>query len=150
MERVSVAGVWGLSSIEISFPSGEKIFPLGRSPKGLLIYMENGYMSGIMSSDNRPSVSSAALAGLTEAELVSIGKGFNAYVGRYWQDHKYIRHSVEVSYLPNLMRKKNHLVKYTINDDRLLLQSNIPGNAGSDQGLLSISWEWKEKTTGDS
>ena len=144
MKVESVVGVWRLVSVEVIPEKGDRIFPFGSSPKGMLVYMDNGYMFGIMSSESRPMVSAATFGGLKESELTSMGRGFNSYAGRYRQDGDSIRHYIDVSFLPNLMRKRQHDVRYEIKGEELLLRSQIPDH--SNEAFNSIFICWRKET----
>ncbi len=120
----SIIGTWKLLSYQLR-KKGNISFPLGENVRGLLIYQENGYMSGIISGENRPDVTSPASMGISEKERLEISKNFIAYSGKFFVEGNKIVHSVEVSFVPNLMGKTNHAGTFEVNDNNLTI-SSIP------------------------
>jgi hypothetical protein len=54
MIAASLVGSWSLVSWEVVTGDGERSYPYGRNPGGLLVYTEDGHMSVAIMSANRP------------------------------------------------------------------------------------------------
>lgn len=119
----TIIGTWRLKSLEIWRKTGEVIFPFGKAVKGLLIYQDNGYMSGIISGEGRPNVSAPATMGIPENERAAISQNFIAYAGKYSLEDNTILHDIEVSFIPNLMGNSSHGGMFSLNGDNLTITS---------------------------
>ena len=135
----TIIGTWELSSLELKI--GKKTtYPFGENLSGLLIYQENGYMSGIMSGENRPDITSPAIMGIDNKERVEIAKNFIAYSGRYEVDGNKIIHKVIASFVPNLMNGQPHISYYLLQDKRLWISSPPAKKDGKEVSVMLI---WK-------
>ncbi len=136
----SIVGTWRLCTIQLKCSSNEPVYPFGKNVRGLLIYHDNGYMSGIISGSDRPFVSSPALTGIKEHERAAIAMHFNAYAGRYEIKADKVIHNIEVSFVPNLMKDSSHISRYVLAGDILILSSTIPSSDTGPDISIVISW----------
>lgn len=96
-------GAWELVSYYRE-EDGRKTYPLGRDPKGYLLYTADGYMSAqLMRAEERPSYSLGGLHQGTQAEMAEAAQGYHAYSGRFEVDEKNqtVYHHNTVSLIPN-------------------------------------------------
>ncbi len=135
----TIIGTWRLLSLELRKETGEVIFPLGKEVKGLLLYQNDGFMSGIISGEGRPNVSVPAAVGIPDAERLAISKNFIAYSGRYSIDNDKIVHSVEVSFVPNLMGNSSHIGTFSLIGDNLSIKSKQLSK--KNKNYLIVIWE---------
>src|SRR4051794_12891552 len=79
-------GYWKLHSWEVRRADGQVTYPLGNSPRGLLIYGENDLMSAQLGDPTRPrfAINDRALG--TSEELKAAFEGYTAYFGRFEVD----------------------------------------------------------------
>jgi len=76
-------GSWRLLSyIEIPLRGGDSYFPLGKSPKGLLLYGQDGFMSLQLSA-------SEEISRVEDKNNVRSLHGYMAFSGKYTVDHNY-------------------------------------------------------------
>ncbi len=136
----SIIGTWELVSLEVK-NSKHILTPFGKNVKGLLIYQSNGFMSGIISGEERPQVSSAALFGLSEKERSEIAKNFIAYAGTFHVENDKIIHHVKVSFIPNLMVKSAHTSSFSLNNNRLEITSKQADKTG-ETITITLIWQW--------
>ena len=135
----SIKGTWLLQSL-IMENENKTIEPFGRNVKGVLIYTEDGYMTGIISATERPNVSSPAMMGLSDEERIAISKNFNAYAGRYKVEADKIIHYVESSFVPNLMTLQEHVLSFNVEDNKLVTVS-IPAIKELQSNQIILTWE---------
>ncbi len=135
-----IVGTWELKSL--TFTEKEKIvsYPFGRNVNGLVIYHGNGYMSGVISGEGRPEVSSTATRGISDAERLAISRNFIAYAGKYRIEDDMVCHMVMSSFLPNLMNEESHNSKFEVNGN-ILITTSIPQNDLNKNIVLQVIWE---------
>ncbi len=135
-----IIGTWRLLSLEIRKYTGEVIYPFGKEVKGILIYQNNGYMSGMISGEGRPNVSAPATMGISENERLEISKNFIAYAGKYQVEDNKIIHNVEVSYIPNLMGSSSHAGNYHFDNNNLCITSEQRSGIDT-KSSIKVVWE---------
>ncbi|HET9877407.1 MAG TPA: lipocalin-like domain-containing protein [Mycobacterium sp.] len=104
--RDAILGGWELSSFTSrDVDTGVVSYPLGRQPRGLILYTADGYMS-------------AQLARRAD------GGGYIAYGGRFSvdEDTATLRHDVTMSMMPELLRAPQFR-QVSIDGDRLTLSA---------------------------
>ena len=93
-------GVWKLVSADVI--TGDDVsYPLGKEANGYLIYTENGYMSAITTSANRPKFASGDSMRASAEEALEAVKTCVAYSGKYEIRGDKVIHHVAASFLPN-------------------------------------------------
>ena len=137
---MKIVGTWKLKSLTFMDEGRIVSHPFGRSVNGLVIYQETGYMSGIISGEGRPEVTSTATKGISDAERLAISKNFIAYAGEYRIEGDIIYHKVMSSFLPNLMNEESHNSKFEMKENTLITTSMQQNNPDSNLALQVI-WE---------
>lgn len=91
-----VVSTWALKSHQQeTVETGEKFFPRGQNPSGLLTYTADGRFSIInVPGDRKPP---AAIL-VTDAEALELFRGLTSYAGRYTLDGDKVTHHVEISW----------------------------------------------------
>ena len=136
----SIVGIWRIISFDLVSESRGILQPFGEALNGLVYYLQNGFMSGIISGSGRPDVSATATLGIPDSERVAISRRFIAYAGKYTIEDNTVFHHVEVSFVPNLMRKEAHRNLFEVQGNRMTTRS-IPKNTGNEEPVLELSWE---------
>jgi hypothetical protein len=102
MPEHTLVGTWNLVSYTIMNEEGIKIAePFGPSPRGLLIYTENGFMSGQLMSASRPLWSSDLPRKASTEEKALAFDTYLSYCGTYEQHGNRVIHHVMTSLIPN-------------------------------------------------
>ncbi len=99
-----LVGTWQLLSyIEVPIKGADSIFPMGQSPKGLLMYGADGFMSVQISSSERSQYASDDRYLANEKEIQEQVKGFIAFAGSYKIDNNnaIVQYSITTSSFPN-------------------------------------------------
>jgi Lipocalin-like domain len=102
--RESLIGAWELlSCVETDVKTGEAYRPMGDTPRGLLLYTPDGYMSAQLSDRNRVKFESDDMYQGTSQEYVAAGSSYLAYSGPYYVDESalIVEHEMFVSLFPN-------------------------------------------------
>jgi hypothetical protein len=102
MPEHTLVGTWDLVSYTIMNEEGVKIAePFGPSPRGLLIYTKNGFMSGQLMSTSRPQWrSDLPRKASTEEKAIALDT-YLSYCGTYEQQGDRVIHHVVTSLIPN-------------------------------------------------
>ena len=99
-----LVGAWKLLSyIEVPIDGLDSLFPLGKTPRGLLIYTTDGYMSVQIAKEGRlPFQSNDKLKPDLE-EMKDAVQGYLAFTGKYKVDNKQaiVHYVVSHSLYPN-------------------------------------------------
>lgn len=99
-----IIGTWELLSyIEVPVNGLDSSFPFGKTPKGLLLYSPDGYMSVQISvSDESRYRSDDRIHPSTEESQKRV-KGYLAFSGKYKIDnrHAHVVYDIESSFFPN-------------------------------------------------
>jgi Lipocalin-like domain len=98
----TLVGTWNLVSYTVTNEDGVKIAePFGPSPRGLLIYTDNGFMSGQLMSASRPQWRSDRPRKASTEEKVLAFDTYLSYCGTYEQHGEHVIHHVMTSLIPN-------------------------------------------------
>lgn len=119
-----LVGSWQLEKYEISDQKGQPVLLWGSSASGLLIYLNNGFMSVQVSNNNRPLFANDDLrAGSTE-EIFQAFTGYTAYFGTYDYQKKSncVFHYVDQSVFPN-WNGVTHTRYVSLQDNKLTLRT---------------------------
>ena len=97
-----IIGTWELTRFELlNLTSNQSIFPYGTSPKGILIFSAEKYMSvAIMANDRKPFVTESLQFASTEEKTKAI-ETYLSYSGSWNIEQDKIYVDVKVSLLPN-------------------------------------------------
>lgn len=96
-------GTWRLDDYEYERSDGEKIYPFGDNPCGILIYTAEGFVSAQISRRERKKFGSRSRWNVTTEEMVQAYKDYLAYFGTYQIEESagQITHTVEGSLFPD-------------------------------------------------
>ena len=117
-------GAWRLVSSEFHMTGGEKAFPLGEHPQGLLIYDACGNVAAQLTRPDRRLLASGDQRDGTSEEIREAFEGYVAYFGSYTVDPEagVVTHHVAGSLLPNWIGGSQTRF-YEINEDTLTLRT---------------------------
>jgi hypothetical protein len=130
-------GTWRLVSSEFQ-QNGEKTFPLGERPEGLLMYDACGNVAAQLMRRGRRVLGSGNQLGGTPEEIREAFEGYVAYFGTFTVDPKAgrVTHQVQGSLLPNWIGG-SQIRFYEIRDDILTLRTEpIQTGRGEITGVL--------------
>lgn len=92
----SVVGAWKLVAFERrDAVSGETSYPWGQKPLGYLMYLPDGYMSAVLTSEGRKTVPAN-----DDKQVAQLFNNMAAYAGKYTVSGDTVVHHVEVAWLP--------------------------------------------------
>lgn len=140
-------GTWQLLSyIELPIDGGDSRFPMGKSPKGLLIYSPDGHMSVQISASKEMSYQSGDRMNATESEMADRMRGYIAFSGKYTVDNTTasVVYSIHTSLFPN-WEKHKQFRKIDFEGD-VLYQKSLEAILSDGQLVQSyITWKKVEK-----
>jgi hypothetical protein len=142
-----LVGTWRLLSyIEVPLDGGDSGFPMGKSPKGLLIYAPDGHMSVQISASQEQKYVSGDRMNATEVELAERMRGYIAFSGKYNVDNKAasVLYTIQTSLFPNWEGGKQ-LRKIDFEGDILYQKSLDPILSGGRLVHSYITWQKVEK-----
>ncbi|ERJ58089.1 lipocalin-like domain-containing protein [Sphingobacterium paucimobilis] len=99
-----IIGTWELLSyIEVPINGIDSSFPFGKTPKGLLLYSPDGYMSVQISASDDLKYRSDDRMHPSEEESQQRMRGYLAFSGRYTVDNRraHVVYDIESSFFPN-------------------------------------------------
>jgi hypothetical protein len=137
----SVLGTWNLLSWEMRSSNGKVTTPIGKNPKGVIVYDDDGRMTVQLMQSDRPLSASADPFGAAPDEIVGAWMGFISYAGRYEIDssRKRVIHHVEICSFPNWVGTRQERF-YHFEGDRLVL-STPPISLGGESTVSTLVWE---------
>lgn len=142
-----LVGTWKLLSyIEVPINGTDSKFPMGQSPKGLLIYGADGYMSVQISDSERDNFSSEDRYLANDEEIQSQIKGFIALAGSYKIDNTNatVQYSITTSSFPNWEGQFQER-KIDFEGDILYLKSVTPILSNGIEVNSYMTWKRIEK-----
>jgi len=139
--KKQLLGTWQLIAIEAQTSEGEKIYPFGDSPTGLLMYDPNNLMSVVLMRAERKKFESNDPFNATAEEITGAFHGLEAYCGSYQinEDDKSITHYVQASRFPN-WEKSEQIRFYNFNNNSLTL-TTAPIMLKDTQWTVKLVWE---------
>ncbi|MGO1501473.1 MAG: lipocalin-like domain-containing protein [Marinobacter sp.] len=102
--REQLIGAWKLHSyVEKPVDGSEPFYPLGKAPKGLIMYTPDGYMSAQLMADGREPFAINDFYQGSDEEYRAAGSSYIAYSGEFRVDEgkQTLTHSMYVSFFPN-------------------------------------------------
>ena len=99
-----IIGTWKLLSyIEVPVGGEEYLFPLGKNPKGILIFSPDGYMSVQISVKNPLKYDSEDRFSATDDRIAARSKEYIAFTGKYKTDNvlSHVIYNIETALNPN-------------------------------------------------
>ena len=95
-EELSIVGAWKLVSYaREDVASGETTTPWGANPAGYLMYLPDGHMSAVLTSERRSTVAAG-----DERQVAQLFLSMSAYAGTYSVAGNKVIHHVEVAWVP--------------------------------------------------
>jgi len=146
-----IIGSWKLLSyIEVPVGGGESLFPLGKSPKGNLIYSPDGYMSVQISASEDLGFSSDDRILVSQEELLKRLQRYIAFSGRYTVDNEMacVIYLVENSLYP-AWENTRQVRKLDFEGDVLYQKSLDPIKSGGKLVHAYMTWKKVEKSNYD-
>jgi len=139
-------GSWTLVElIEVPVDGGEITYPMGRQPKGIIMYSPDGYMSAQIMNSDRSYV--------TEEHAASAPLGFSqpgatylAYSGAFYtyDEKQIVKHTMYVSLFPDWTGEtQSRLVHFS--DGLLHLESGQPFIANGRLVIHRLTWKRVEQ-----
>ena len=101
MSALPLVGTWTLESCELVTSDGEVDYPFGRTPVGYIMYGQDGYMSVVIMSADRPPFRANDILGGTSEEKIAAIDTYLSYCGRYETIGEKVLHRIEASLFPN-------------------------------------------------
>lgn len=119
-------GTWRLLSYQSVFPDGSVEYPFGTAVTGMLVYTEQGHMSGQVMSGDRESLPVGYRKLGPSAAILAAFESYIAYCGTYEVDEEagQVVHHVEASLYPNWvggMQQRN----FSFDGDLLILSAPL-------------------------
>lgn len=135
-----VIGTWKLVSWTYKNENGEVIDYFGKTPKGILMYTDSGYMSvHIMKSDRKRFKSEGMYDGTPE-EIVDAFTTYFAYFGKFIEKEPgVLQHTVEGGTFPNWLG--NIEERYGEIEGNRMILSTPPIRTGEHDIVFNIVWE---------
>jgi Lipocalin-like domain len=101
--KEQLVGTWNLISTQTADPNGNKRFPYGTSPRGILILDANGRYAAVQGRSDRPRLKSALRLQVTKEELGAAALDFAAQFGTWSvsEADKALFRRTEVALIPN-------------------------------------------------
>ncbi|CAN5687947.1 hypothetical protein BH11ACT6_BH11ACT6_50250 [soil metagenome] len=115
--RNRILGAWELVTFDArDVVTGEVHRPLGREPRGLLLYTDDGFMSAQLAPQG------------ADAEL----RGYIAYSGPFHvdEDASAVHHDVRMATMPDLLSQKQ-IRQVTLTGDHLVLTATMTDDLGT-------------------
>lgn len=142
--KQQITGTWLLKSyVETNMDTGEKSYPMGKTPSGFIMYTGDGYMSAQISGADRDRFAKNDMFGGTEKEYTAAGQSYLAYSGPYsvnTNEHK-LTHTISVSLYPNWIGL-NQVRNFRVEDDkRLYLSFERPQMSRGAMRTADLVWE---------
>ncbi|EHB56174.1 hypothetical protein MycrhDRAFT_3368 [Mycolicibacterium rhodesiae JS60] len=129
--RDAILGAWELVSYTIeSTPGGDKTYPLGSDPVGLIMYTEDGYMSAQLMRRDRFVTDSPTPPEAAAAAESAFATGYLAYSGPFDVDEATgtLYHQVTVSLFPQWLGSTQLRCSHLDGDVLTLSGSNTSAN----------------------
>jgi hypothetical protein len=134
-----LVGTWKLNSFELWLEDGSIAYPWGKEVTGQVIYGTDGYMSGCLMKNHRPTFAAADVMAGTPQEIESAMKSYIGYAGAYSvQDNRVIHHAV-VSLFPNWTG--TDIDRFFEIKGNLLTLSTPPAIFGGVRATAALIWE---------
>ena len=131
-------GTWKLVSFELR-SDDQVTYPWGKDPVGLLIYNDDGYMSGAIMASNRRKLSTMDFTKVTTEEIAAAADSYDAYCGKYEVTEDKVTNLVEVGFVPNRVGEKEERF-YKFEGDKLIL-STPPMTYGGKRVKFYATWK---------
>jgi hypothetical protein len=132
--RDQIIGTWSFVVAEVTAPGGNKSFPFGQTPKGILIFTPDGHFSDIKVASEAPRLASNNRLGGTPDEYTAIARQSVASTGTYTIDEakKTITFKTAVSTFTNAAGgSEERTIDKLTTDEFVNTNPNVAGGRGS-------------------
>lgn len=146
-----IIGAWKLLSyIEVPVGGGESLFPMGKTPKGTLIYSPDGFMSVQISDSEMRNYDVEDRILASESELLDRIRKYIAFSGQYTVDNVLacVIYNIDISLFPNWEGLKQ-VRKLDFEGDVLYQKSLEPIHSGGILVNAYMTWQKMTKSTID-
>lgn len=138
LQARQIIGQWSLVSWEIRYPDGKIAQPFGETPRGQLLYTEDGGMSGTICRAERPVLRPDNIRASANDRLEAAQSYFH-YAGRWHIEGNNVIHRVEFSLNPNMVSTTQIRHAEFDGEDLILSASEVnPAGASRHHRLI---WE---------
>lgn len=147
--RDQLIGAWSLVSYEERPVDGSPSFyPMGTSPKGIIMYTPDGFMSAQLSKPDREPFASGDWFEASDAEFKNEATSYIAYTGPFQVDEtkQHLSHSMFISLFPNWVGQTQPRV-VRIDGDRLFLSTASPISSGGKTVNSYLEWRRADAST---
>lgn len=135
-----IVGTWRLRShLQETVETGEKAYPRGDNPPGLIMYTDDGWFSIIAIPENRKKPAKVLT---TPEETLDLWRGLTAYSGRYsTKGEDTVIHHVEVSW-NEIWGNTDQVRKVKVDGDRLTIIAGPDVNPRDGKVCIStLEWD---------
>ena len=101
--KQAIVGTWNLKIAEITAANGTKTLPFGPTPKGQIIFTQDGHFSQVHVSSGLPKIAGNNRLNGTDADNRAIVQGTLSFFGTYAvdEDKKTVTFNIVASTYPN-------------------------------------------------
>jgi hypothetical protein len=131
--RERIVGTWDFKVAEIVGADGQKSYPFGETPKGLLIFTPEGRFSQIHVASDVPKIASGNRLTGTAEEYAAIMRRSLSVFGSYTVDEgkKTVTFTITSSSFPNWQGEAQERTIDALNDDEFVnTNPNVAGGRG--------------------
>ena len=146
-----IIGSWRLLSyIEVPVGGDESSFPLGKEPKGNLIFSPDGYMSVQISVKNPTMYNTEDRFSIADEKIATRARTYIAFTGKYATDNvrSHVTYFIETSLNPNWEGLKQ-VRKMDFEGDILYQKSVEPILSNGQMVHAYMTWQRIPKVTDD-
>ncbi|MNI04191.1 hypothetical protein D3C81_963310 [compost metagenome] len=139
-------GTWTLVELtEVALESGDISYPMGKSPKSLIIYNPDGYMSAQIMNPERENFNQEHWKGANAEEYIQEVSTYLAYSGPFYADEEkqILSHTMFISLFPNWTGQTQNRVIHFENE-YLILESGKPFFAEGKEVVHKLKWKRAE------
>jgi hypothetical protein len=147
--RDRLIGPWSLVSYEERSVDGSpSFFPMGTSPKGIIMYTPDGFMSAQLSKPDRKPFASGDRFKASDYEFKDEATSYIAYTGPFHVDEEkhHLTHSMFISLFPNWIGQTQPRVA-RIERNQLFLSTASPMSSGGKTVNSHLAWRRADAST---
>lgn len=141
----ALVGTWMLTAVEVRYSDGEVKYPYGKHPQGYLVYTEDGFMSAVITEQERSPFTVDDIFGGTVEEQAQAARTYLSYCGPYSVHENEVIHHVDLSLFPNWMGQEQLRYIESVDDNQLVLRA-MPLLLAGRQGTSYLIWHRRHKS----
>ena len=130
-----LVGTWTWVSVDNISATGARTQPFGANPKGILVFLDNGRFSYLLTRPGRPKYASNNRDQGTAAEDKATAQGSLAYSGTYSVNDKTLIFRIEATTYPNAEGAEQKR-SITLTGDELKWTNATPTVGGTAEAVL--------------